>query len=342
MADLLLERVTKRLGGRSVIENLNLSVRSGEMVCLLGPSGSGKTTTLRMIGGFISQDGGRILIDGEDVGKLPPERRPTAMVFQQYALWPNMDIFGNISFGLRLRKLSRQEIRRKVGEALELVDLQGYDRQYPAQLSGGQQQRVALARALVLEPKVLLLDEPLSNLDAQLRVRVREEIRIIQKRAGITSVFVTHDQDEALSISDRVAVLQGGAIEQFDTPDKLYHDPETSFVARFIGAMNVLRGGVRDGLVHAAGSQPIPCAKWTADVADSALLAVRPEDVRIGEGGAEAAVVRRVPRGHYAELLLETPYGELRAFVGHQVSVGEHVTYRFDRVLVYENDRLQN
>lgn len=341
MADLSLIEISKSYGNRDIIKNLNLHVNSGEMVCLLGPSGSGKTTILRMIGGFISASAGQITIDGTDVTHMSPEHRPTAMVFQQYALWPNMTVFQNIAFGLKLRRLSRAAIARKVDEALELVDLRGLERYYPAQLSGGQQQRVAIARALVLTPKVLLLDEPLSNLDAQLRYKVREEIREIQQRSGITTVFVTHDQDEALSISDRVAVLSEGRIEQFDTPDNLYQNPQTSFVAKFIGSMNMFRGTVRNGVVYASGHTMIPCDVSSADSAEETELAVRPEDILITSGtGAEGRIVRRIPRGHYAELILETGVGLLRAFVSNNIPLSEMVTFRFQRVLVYRNQKL--
>ncbi|HSP71366.1 MAG TPA: ABC transporter ATP-binding protein, partial [Gaiellaceae bacterium] len=233
-AGLLIDRVSKDLGGRRIVDGLELEVRAGELTCLLGPSGCGKTTTLRMIGGFLHPDAGRILIDGEDVGALAPERRPTAMVFQNYALWPHMTVFKNVAFGLRLRKLPKAEIKQRVERMLELVGLTHHMTSYPARISGGEQQRVALARALVLEPKVLLLDEPLSNLDAKLRVRVREDIREIQQRIGITTVFVTHDQDEALSISDRIAVMNEGNVEQYADARSLYREPGTTFVANFV------------------------------------------------------------------------------------------------------------
>ena len=193
-AGLLIDHVSKDLGGRTIVADMQLEVRPHELTCLLGPSGCGKTTTLRMIGGFLQPDAGQILIDGVDVSRLAPERRPTAMVFQNYALWPHMTVFKNVAFGLKLRKLPKAEIRERVESVLELVGLTHHTHSYPARISGGEQQRVALARALVLEPKVLLLDEPLSNLDAKLRVRVREDIREIQQRIGITTVFVTHDQ----------------------------------------------------------------------------------------------------------------------------------------------------
>lgn len=344
MADLSLVQVGKRYGDRTIIEGLDLHVQSGEMVCLLGPSGSGKTTILRMIGGFIHSNEGQIIIDGLPVTNVPPERRPTSMVFQQYALWPNMTVYQNIAFGLKLRRLSKREISQRVAEVLQMVDLRGLEKYYPAQLSGGQQQRVALARALVLTPKVLLLDEPLSNLDAQLRHKVREEIREIQQRLHITTIFVTHDQDEAMSVSDRVAVLSEGHIEQFDTPDNLYLHPETNFVARFIGSMNVFRGRIRNGFVYAESSEhnePVPCEHSNATSTTPVDLAVRPEDILItNDIGATARVLRRLPRGHYAEIVLETSLGTLRAFVPNQLSIGEIVKFRFGRALVYQGGRL--
>lgn len=353
MARLVLDGLTKSLSGKVVIDNMHMAVESGEMICLLGPSGSGKTTTLRMIGGFIDTDEGQISIGDLDITRMPPERRPTAMVFQQYALWPHMDVYKNISFGLKLRGLPRKEIADKVQSVLKMVGLAEYAKAYPGQLSGGQQQRVALARALVLEPQLLLLDEPLSNLDAQLRIRVREDIREIQQRAGITTVFVTHDQDEAMSIADRVAVLSNGRIEQFDTPQNLYRRPTTRFVASFIGTMNLVRGKAEEGgvVLWAKASQDeqtyVPCVQPTVSVFGELEVAIRPEDVRVSDttnsssdDGALATVLRRVPRGHYDELVLKTGYGELRAFVPSALSVGDAVRYQFDRVLYYQNDTL--
>ena len=218
---LTLDGLTKVLGGRVIIDNLNLVVKKGEMVSLLGPSGCGKTTTLRMIAGFLIPDKGDIYLDGKDVTTLGPEKRPSAMVFQNYALWPHMTVFNNVAYPLKVRKLAKPEIEKRVHEALNLVNLMHHKDSRPGQISGGEQQRVALARALVQEPDILLLDEPLSNLDAKLRVKVREDIRDLQRRLGITTVIVTHDQDEALSISDRIAVMNSGRIEQFSTPQEL-------------------------------------------------------------------------------------------------------------------------
>ena len=340
---LMVDRVSKVLGGRTVVEDLELEVRVGELTCLLGPSGCGKTTTLRMIGGFLHPDSGRILIDGQDVSGLPPERRPTAMVFQNYALWPHMTVFKNVAFGLRLRKLPKQEIQERVERMLELVGLTHHVQSYPARISGGEQQRVALARALVLEPKVLLLDEPLSNLDAKLRLRVREDIREIQQRIGITTVFVTHDQDEALSISDRVAVMSDGKVEQYADARALYREPETTFVANFVGTMNFYRGRVVPGGVELADGVRVPCDELSASSDAEWEIGVRPEDVHVSANGdgADAVVVREVPRGHYKELALSLGGEDVRAFVAADMPQAERLRVRFGRVLLYRDGVLQ-
>jgi putative spermidine/putrescine transport system ATP-binding protein len=338
-AGLLIDRVSKDLGGRTIVSDLQLEVQAGELTCLLGPSGCGKTTTLRMIGGFLHPDAGRILIDGEDVGALAPERRPTAMVFQNYALWPHMTVFKNVAFGLKLRKLPKKEIEQRVERILEMVGLTHHIQSYPARISGGEQQRVALARALVLEPKVLLLDEPLSNLDAKLRGRVREDIREIQQRIGITTVFVTHDQDEALSISDRIAVMNEGNVEQYADARSLYREPETTFVANFVGTMNVYAGSAASGAVVLADGTRVPCDELSSDEPGEFEIGVRPEDVQVSADGdgAEAAVVREVPRGHYKEVVLELGAAELRAFVATELSTSERLRVRFSRALLYRD-----
>jgi ABC-type Fe3+/spermidine/putrescine transport system ATPase subunit len=237
-----LEGIVKRFGRVVALDHVDLEVRSGEIFTLLGPSGCGKTTTLRVIAGFEEPDEGRVLFDGEDVTRLKPYERGTAMVFQNYALWPHMKVFDNVAYGLRIRRLPESEVRRRVKWALEMVGLSGLENRYPHELSGGQQQRVALARALVVEPRVLLLDEPLSNLDAHLRLRMREELVRLQRRLGITTIYVTHDQEEALSISDRIAVMNRGRVEQVGTPEEVYRRPATPFVATFIGRPTVVRG----------------------------------------------------------------------------------------------------
>ncbi|QIZ11024.1 ABC transporter ATP-binding protein [Priestia megaterium] len=248
MSYLCLENVVKTFNKTEVVKKMNLEIKQGEIVSFLGPSGCGKTTTLNMIAGFLDVDGGRIVVDGKPVHLLPPNKREMGMVFQNYALFPHMTVFDNVAYGLKLRKVSKSEIHTRVTEALEMVRLAGYEKRYPKELSGGQQQRVSLARALVIKPKVLLLDEPLSNLDAKLRQEMREEIVEIQKKVGITTIFVTHDQEEALAISDRIAVMYEGRIEQVDTPVAIYNHPQTDFVSRFIGEVNQIQGQVLEAL----------------------------------------------------------------------------------------------
>jgi len=241
-----LQDIVKRFGTLEAVSHISLEIRDGELFTLLGPSGCGKTTILRLIGGFHKPDNGEIYFDGKAVTSIPPYERNIGMVFQNYALWPHMTIFNNIAYGLKLKKLSRLEINEKISRVLKLVNLLGLEKRYPGQLSGGQQQRVALARALVLNPNVLLLDEPLSNLDAKIRVQVRAEIRKLQKELAITTIYVTHDQEEALTLSDRIAVINLGKLQQIGTPRDLYERPENPFVADFIGINNLVPGDVHE------------------------------------------------------------------------------------------------
>ncbi len=326
---LVLNGLTKVLGGRVIIDDLHLEVKKGEMVSLLGPSGCGKTTTLRMIAGFLIPDKGDISLAGNDVTLLGPEKRPSAMVFQNYALWPHMTVFKNVAYPLKVRKLGKEDIEKRVHDALGLVNLMHHKDSRPSQISGGEQQRVALARALVQEPDILLLDEPLSNLDAKLRVKVREDIRELQRRLGITTVIVTHDQDEALSISDRIAVMNGGRIEQFSTPQELYDRPETEYVANFIGSLNRFEGSYIDGQVK-AGSE---------------VIGIRPEDVHFSRteipGSFSAKVELVVPRGHFAEVYLKRADVTLRAFISSEVpSAGESGFVRVSKALIYKDGKL--
>ncbi len=290
MSVLHIRQVTKTFaGGTKAVDSFSLDVADGELVCLLGPSGSGKSTLLRMVGGFEQPTGGRITIDGEDVTHLPPERRPTGMVFQSHALWSHMNVFKNLAFGLKLRRMPAAEIRQKVEAVLELVGLSGYGERATSQLSGGQQQRVALARSLVLEPKILLLDEPFASLDQHLRERLREEVRDIQQRLGITTLFVTHGQDEALSMADRIVVMANGKTEQIDRPNIIYREPQTPFVAGFIGTMNLIEGAVSNGSFARAGFT-FPLA-----VSDGpATLAIRPEAIDLAASETPDAHVHRV------------------------------------------------
>ncbi len=246
MVRVKLVELCKSYGAVKAVDKVTLEIEEGELFTLLGPSGCGKTTTLRLIAGFELPDHGRILFDDEDVTLKKPYERGTAMVFQNYALWPHMTVFENVAYGLRIRKLPKKEIEERVERALELVKLKGLEERYPTQLSGGQQQRVALARALVVEPRVLLLDEPLSNLDARLRIEMREEIKRLQKKLGITTIYVTHDQEEAMSISDRIAVMDKGRVLQVGTPKEIYFKPRNIFTATFIGKTTVLEGVVTE------------------------------------------------------------------------------------------------
>jgi ABC-type Fe3+/spermidine/putrescine transport system ATPase subunit len=298
-----LRDVSKAYGSHAAVRRLSLAVASGERVALLGPSGCGKTTTLNMIAGFLEPDAGAISIAGQPMAGVPPHRRDTGMVFQSYALFPHLDVHDNLAFGLVMRRTPRHEIHTRVREALALVRLEGLQRRHPRELSGGQQQRVALARALVIKPAVLLLDEPLSNLDAKLRHEMRLEIVEIQQRLGITTIFVTHDQDEALAIADRVAVMNAGVIEQIDTPASIYHRPRTEFVARFIGEANFLPGRVAEvSGEHAVveldgGGQVAAVRDRAAPVGTRVLAMVRPERMRVvaapaGADNSLAATVR--------------------------------------------------
>src|SRR5512147_1744560 len=241
-----IEDIVKRFGALEAVSRVSLDIQDGELFTLLGPSGCGKTTILRLVGGFHRSDQGRILFGDKDMTGKPPYERNIGMVFQNYALWPHMRIFDNIAYGLRLKKFSADETRDKVNHTLGLVNLKGLERRYPGELSGGQQQRVALARALVLNPDVLLLDEPLSNLDAKIRIQVRAEIRKLQKELGITTIYVTHDQEEALTLSDRIAVIDHGKMQQLGSPRSLYARPENPFVADFIGINNLIPGEVQE------------------------------------------------------------------------------------------------
>ena len=342
MASLSLRGLEKRFGAHAAVHDLTLDVQDGEFMCLLGPSGCGKTTTLRMIGGFETPDAGDIEIDGRSVVALPPERRPTAMVFQRYNLWPHMSVAGNIAFGLRVRHLPKAQIEAKVQEVLALVGLPDAAAKYPHQLSGGQQQRIAVARALVLAPKLLLLDEPFSNLDARLRVRMREEVKQLQRTIGITTVFVTHDQEEALTIADRIAVMREGVLEQVDTPARLYAHPRTLFVADFIGTMNLIpaRTDARAGLVAAGPWRlALPEVGWPDGAEVS--LALRPEDLVIDAAAVAVAQVRRVINlGHYLQVLVDVAgIGTLRLFADKESAPpeGAPIGVRVVRGLVFRD-----
>jgi putative spermidine/putrescine transport system ATP-binding protein len=298
MTFLQLSGVEKSFGADAVVKNFSLTAARGELVTFLGPSGCGKTTTLRMIAGFESPTRGQIRIDGEDVTALRASRRNIGMVFQSYALFPNMTVAGNVGFGLRVAGRSAAEIRARTEEMLALVKLPELAARYPYQLSGGQQQRVSLARALALSPRILLLDEPLSALDARIRLVLREEIRGLQRKLGITTIFVTHDQDEALSMSDRIVVMNNGAIEQVGTPSEIYNAPRTRFVASFIGTLNLIDAKIIDaaaGVVEIDGQRATMRRKLDGAMpGDNRALALRPEALRLGPGGEDRNTLRGV------------------------------------------------
>lgn len=284
MAFLELIDITKRFNKFAAVEDFNLKVEKGEFVSFLGPSGCGKTTTLRMIAGFETATEGQILINGEDVVHRPPNQRNIGMVFQSYALFPNMTVADNIGFGLKVAKKSSAEIKARVDEVLNLIHMDEFRGRYPYQMSGGQQQRVALARALAIQPKVLLLDEPLSALDAKIRVELRNEIRSIQRKLGITTVYVTHDQEEALSLSDRVVVMNTGHIEQIGTPFEVYNFPATPFVASFVGTLNILYVDVVDpsqGKLSLEGQEIFASKPVQKNALDKVRVALRPEMVKL-------------------------------------------------------------
>ena len=328
--------VSLAYGRTQVLREISLTVEPGEFFALLGPSGSGKSTLLRLIAGFNQAQSGRILIGGEDVSRVPPWRRDIGMVFQNYALWPHKTVAENVAFGLEERRLPRDAIRTRVKAALELVGLQDYGARRPGQLSGGQQQRVAVARTIAIEPKVLLLDEPLSNLDAKLRVYMRAELLALQRKLGITTIFVTHDQEEALSISDRVAVLDGGVIQQIGTPIELYDAPANRFIANFVGTINLVRGRAArgDGGVTfespAIGRIVLPGA-----VGDGAAeIAIRPHAIVLAQSGAatdpactwvDGTVGAREFLGEFVRYVIEVNGAEITADEPH---FSDRVTYK--------------
>jgi spermidine/putrescine transport system ATP-binding protein len=307
----------------AVVKNLTLNVRKGEFLTLLGPSGCGKTTTLRMIAGFEQPTSGRVIIDGEDVTDISPNERCVNTVFQNYALFPHMNIFDNIAFGLKMKKVSKTEIKERVLAMLKMIQLEGYEKRMPSQLSGGQMQRVAIARAVVNNPKVLLLDEPLGALDQKLRKQMQLELKHLQKRLGITFIFVTHDQEEALTMSDRIVVMRDGVIEQLGAPDEIYEKPVTRFVADFIGDTNLIEGkvavieGGKALLQLAAGSEFIKVSAGNLTLGEEVSIAVRPERIKLkyvpeaGEAYLKGSLKDRIYTGTSYKTVIELKDGKL-------------------------------
>lgn len=315
---LCIKNIKKRYENGDGIENISFDVYEGEFVTMLGPSGCGKSTILRTLGGFLAIDEGEILIDGNEIDQLPPEKRPTAMVFQSYNLWPHMTVFENLAFGLRIKKIPKSQIKEQIIDMLHLVGMNGMEKKYPGQLSGGQQQRVAIARALLLKPAVLLLDEPFSALDAKIRSQMREELKKIQKQLDITIVFVTHDQEEAMALSHRIVVMNKGHIEQIGSPTEIYDQPKSRYVASFIGEMNFIEER-------------------------NHIIAVRPENVTLQKGkdhGEMNGIVESsMVLGHFVVVGIQVGTKTIKTYLNRnmaaQFSISEPVSLSFDKKCVY-------
>ncbi|MEG1158852.1 MAG: ABC transporter ATP-binding protein [Acidaminococcaceae bacterium] len=348
LAQVRIEHIFKRFGAVTAVNDFHLTVEDGEFVSILGPSGCGKTTTLRMIAGFERATEGDIYIGDHCVSSsaqktfVPPEKRDIGMVFQSYAVWPHMTVLDNVGYPLKIQKIAKAEREKRVLEMLELVHLGEYAERYPHQLSGGQQQRVALARALVAQPGLLLLDEPLSNLDAKLRESMRFEILALQKTLGITVVYVTHDQGEAMAMSDRVVVMNRGVVQQIGEPQEIYTNPANKMVADFIGLVNFLPGEVSDGRVHINGI--VTSFPNTSGISGSATIAVRPENITMNKisGVVEGLLTHRFYLGDAVDYRVQVGEHMVRVIVKgadfQEFTDGDKVYLDFERVMVFEQD----
>ena len=346
MSSVTIRNVTKSFGTNLILSNFDEEFRDGEFVTLLGPSGCGKTTMLRMIAGFEKPTTGEIYIDDTLVSSdkvfLPPEKRGVGMVFQSYAVWPHMDVFHNVAYPLTIAKKDKSTIEEKVAHVLDIVHLSQYAKRYPNQLSGGQQQRVALARALVAEPKLLLLDEPLSNLDAKLRESMRFEIKEIQRKLGITVVYVTHDQTEAMAMSDRVFLINRGVVQQKGSPEEIYRQPVNQFVADFLGKVDFLKGEAKDGHIHLANTEvSLP---YTGDKKGKVEVAIRPENITMQkeQGGIESKVAAGYYLGDASDYRVTVGGISLRVITEGRVfrdfAPGDTVYLTLDDFIVYDDD----
>lgn len=345
MSDTILELrdIRKSFGDTEVLRGISLAAAAGEFITLLGSSGCGKTTTLRIIAGLETCDSGSVLLEGRDVTDMAPEKRNVNTVFQNYALFPHMTVGANIGYGLKLKGRRKADIQKAVAEALELVQLPGYDGRMPSELSGGQRQRIAIARAIVNEPKVLLLDEPLGALDLQLRRQMQIELKRLQKQLGITFIYITHDQEEALNMSDRIAVMKNGVFQQFDTPSQIYDRPKNAYVARFVGSANILRGRAErreDALMLDYGGALIPVTESSAApaVGEGITVAVRSEYIEFTEdstSGIPATVKEKSFSAGMLRIALETRAGEeiiaSRHGIDYDLCPGENVFFTFRR-----------
>ena len=303
-----LQNISKKFEDDVILDNINLSIKDKEFMTFLGPSGCGKTTTLRIIAGFLESDRGLVLFEGKDINNLPPHKRQVNTIFQRYALFPHLNVYDNIAFGLRIKKMKEKDISKKVHEMLELVNLKGFQKRNIASLSGGQQQRVAIARALAVEPRVLLLDEPLGALDLKLRKDMQVELKNIQKRMGITFIYVTHDQQEALSMSDTIVVMNGGKIQQIGTPIDIYNEPKNAFVADFIGESNILDGVMLNDFKAKFSGAVFQCLDKGFAVNESVDIVVRPEDVDVvpvDEGTISGVITSNTFKGVHFEMIVD-------------------------------------
>ncbi len=344
-----IERVSHAFGDKTVLDNINLLVGKGEFVTILGPSGCGKTTLMRLIGGFLKVSGGKISIGGQDVTDTPPHRRPVNTVFQKYALFPHLNVFQNVAFGLNLKKLPPDEIKKRVMQVLKMVSMTDYEERDVDSLSGGQQQRVAIARAIVNEPDVLLLDEPLAALDLKMRKDMQMEIKAMHKKLGITFVYITHDQEEALTLSDTIVVMSDGKIQQIGTPTEIYNEPANAFVADFIGESNILNGAmIRDNLVQFAGYE-FECVDTGFALNEPVDVVIRPEDIYIFEMSDKAqfsgVVTSCIFKGVHYEMMVTTPEGfEFQIQDYHSFAPGKTVGLRIkpNDIQVMKKERLSN
>lgn len=338
-----IKNLTKEYDGQVVLKGIHLDINENEFVTLLGPSGCGKTTTLRIIGGFEEANGGTVLFDGQDISNLPPYKRELNTVFQKYALFPHMTVFDNVAFGLKIKKLDKETIQHKVTKILDMVGLKKYGNRHIQQLSGGQQQRVAIARALVNEPKVLLLDEPLGALDLKLRKTMQLELKNIQQEVGITFIYVTHDQEEALTMSDTIVVLNEGTIQQIGSPTDIYNEPENQFVAQFIGESNIVEGiFVKDYLVSFDGKEFECVDKGFNDLQEIDIV-IRPEDIDIvesGKGLIEGVVRSIVFKGVHYEIMVETMNRDYKIHTTDISEIGKSVALKFYPEDIHVMDKL--
>lgn len=327
-----IKNVVKEFDGQLVLKGVNLDIAENEFVTLLGPSGCGKTTLLRILGGFLTQSDGEVLFDSIEITNIPPYKREINTVFQKYALFPHMNVYDNIAFGLKIKKFSKDIIEQKVNRMLNLVGLSGYAQRSVTQLSGGQQQRVAIARALVNEPQVLLLDEPLGALDLKLRKEMQIELKKIQKEVGITFIFVTHDQEEALTMSDKIVVLNEGEIQQIGSPTDIYNEPENEFVAKFIGESNIIDGIMLDDYRVVFDDQEFECVDYGFKDNENVDVVIRPEDIDIVDvemGKLEGVVKSILFKGVHWEIIVETDTREFKIHTTDYTDVGVRVGLHF-------------